>query len=143
MVDAVLPVGEVVILPLVGDELEELDADPVGGRKMGDLHPLEVRAVDVGDDLTEVAAVGVALHGLHQHVAAEDVAVPGDGCVDVGHRDADVIERPRRPFYRSRRSALSVRHVLVLRDIPSSRSADPIDPSPPAQSAPPAAPGTI
>ena len=107
MVDAVLPVGEVVLLPLVGNELEELDADPVGRRQVGDFHPLKVRTVDVGDDLTEVAAVGIALHGLHQHVAAEDVAIPGDGRVDVRHRNADVIERPRRPLHRRRRATLS------------------------------------
>ena len=94
---------------------------------MGDLHALEVGAEDVGDDLAEVAVVGVALDGLHQHVAAEDVAVPGDGRVDVGNRDAHVIERPHRPLRRRRWAALAFGHVLPLDTFPPPWPADPIE----------------
>ena len=110
----------------VGDELEELDADAVGRRQMGDLHALEVGAEDVGDDLAEIAVVGVTLDRLHQHVAAEDIAIPGDGGVDVGHRDADMIERPHRPCRRSRRAALPLSRVLVVRHIHPPPLPDPI-----------------
>src|SRR6266545_1987205 len=90
---AAFPVLELGTWRLRLAELEELDADPVGRREVGDLEAPEARAEDVLAHDPDRAVVLADLCRREEHVPPHDLRVELDSAFQVGNAKTDVRER--------------------------------------------------